>query len=229
MKTIKTLMVVACGLAVSGNAFALEPIEADFGADLVSTYIWRGQKLDDAALQPSLTVGCGGLSLDAWGSVGVVQGDYKEFDLALSYEIGGFSVVATDYFCADSNTGYFDYSEDTPHTFELGLSYDFGFMSLSWFSNVLGATGCNEDGDNVMASYFEVAAPFEFGGLDWSAALGASPFENDFYGTSGFGIVNCSLTASKDLTIGSAKLPVFAQIMANPRAERVFFAVGVSF
>ena len=41
------------------------------GADLVSQYIWRGQNLGDFSLQPTLGVGYKGISLSAWGSVGI--------------------------------------------------------------------------------------------------------------------------------------------------------------
>jgi len=209
-------------------SFAGEPVTTSIGADVVSTYLWRGMKLDDAAIQPSMSLDWGGLSLGAWGSVGL-QGDYKEVDFSLSYTVGGFTLVATDYYCADSYSNYFVYDSDTPHTFELGASYDFGPVALSWYSNLLGATGCNPDGEKALSSYFEISAPFTLGGLDWSAAVGATPFANDFYGADGFAVTNISLTASKEVEFAGITVPAFVGLMANPRADKLFMTVGISF
>lgn len=229
MKTLKICMVLTLVLISFTGMKAQESVEADFGVGVVSSYAWRGMKLDDAAAQPSLSLGYKGLSLGAWGSVGLTGGDYKELDFSLSYKKSGFFVGLTDYWCADSQKKYFDYSDNTLHVLEAGLGYDFSLLSISWYSNILGATGQNSDGDDVMSSYVEVSAPFSFGDLDWTATVGAAPFESSYYGVDGFGIINCSLTASKDLTIGSATIPAFVQLMANPDAEKMFFTFGVSF
>ena len=64
---------------------AKDKIEATIGADLVSQYIWRGQNLGDFSLQPTLGVGYKGISLSAWGSVGISNSsDTKELDLSSS-------------------------------------------------------------------------------------------------------------------------------------------------
>lgn len=209
-------------------SYAGEPVTASIGSDIVSTYLWRGQKLDDAAIQPSMSLDWGGFSVGAWGSVGL-QGDYKEVDLSLAYTVGGFTVVATDYYCADSYSNYFVYDSDTPHVLELGASYDFGPVALSWYSNLLGATGCNDKGEKALSSYFEVSAPFSLGGLDWSAAIGATPFANDFYGADGFAVTNISLSASKEVEFAGITVPAFVSLMANPRADKLFMTVGISF
>jgi len=228
----KTFVLLACAcsmlLASPEALFASEPLKADISADLVSSYIWRGQKLDGASIQPTLGLEWGGLSLSGWGSTGLT-GDYAELDFTLAYTVGGFTVGLTDYWCADSKTKYFDFTPETPHVAEINLGYDLGFLSVNWYTNVLGAVGCKADGAKAYASYVELAAPFSLGGLDWSAAVGASPWENDYYGTSGFAVVNCSLTASKELEIGTAKIPVAATLMANPSTEQMFFALALSF
>lgn len=222
------LAATAMAALFSPDAKAGEPLKADFGTDLVSTYVWRGQKLDGAAIQPTLGLEWGGLSLSAWGSTGFV-GDSRELDFTLSYSIGGFTVGLTDYWCADSETKYFDFTAETPHVAELNLGYDFGPVALNWYTNCIGAVGCNMEGKKAYSSYIEVSAPFSLGGIDWSAAVGATPWATDYYGSEGFAVVCASLTATKELTFGSTTLPVFAQLMANPRTERMFFSVGVSF
>lgn len=210
------------------KAEAAEPVKADFGADIVSTYVWRGSKLDGLAIQPSLGLEWEGLSFGAWGSTGLV-GDFRELDFTLAYSIGGLTVGLTDYWCADSATRYFDYTSETPHVLEANIGYDFGPVALNWYTNCLGAVGYTPDGKKAYSSYFEISAPFSMGGLDWSAAVGATPWACDFYGSGSFAVVNLSLTAGKTLELGSASLPVFAQLVANPSADRLYLVAGISF
>lgn len=231
MKTIEKTMLVIGLVAMTGTLYAEgeDGVEASVGADVVSSYIWRGGKLDGAAIQPSISVGYKGLSLGAWGSASIVGSDYKEIDFTLSYAVGGFSAMVTDYWCASDEVDYFDYSDSTPHTLEAGLAYDFEFLSIGWYTNFWGAMGAKENGDDAYSSYFEVIAPFKLGGLDWEAALGITPWENDFYGAEGFALVNLSLTATKELEFEKFTLPVFAQLAANPTSKKMYMTVGVSF
>lgn len=232
MKTYRKTILILSLMATSVNLFAEDEnnFEADVNIDVISTYVWRGQKLDDAAAQPSLTVSYRGLSLNAWGSASLVGTGYKEFDLTLAYTIGGFTAQVCDYWCANDNTKYFEYTADsTIHTFEAGVAYNFGKLSIGWYTNFYGAIGTKENGDDAYSSYFEIAAPFKFGGLEWQAALGVTPWENDYYGADDFAIINCSLMATKEFELQKLTLPVFAQITANPKANRLYFTVGVSF
>lgn len=75
-------------------------------------------------------------------------------------------------------------------------------------------------------------APFKLGGLDWSAEIGATPWETSFYnnGASGFEVSNICLGASKEIKItDSYSLPVFAQAIWNPATEGAYFVFGISF
>ena len=115
MKTIEKTMLVIGLVAMTGTLYAEgeDGVEASVGADVVSSYIWRGGKVDGAAIQPSISVGYKGLSLGAWGSASIVGSDYKEIDFTLSYAVGGFSAMVTDYWCASDDVDYFDYSDST--------------------------------------------------------------------------------------------------------------------
>ncbi len=75
-----------------------------------------------------LGIGYKGLSLTAWGSVGLSQPeDTKEFDLTLAYETGGFHIGVTDYWFNSPNEKYFAYkAHETSHVFEANVGYDFG-------------------------------------------------------------------------------------------------------
>ena len=102
MKTISKVGSMVIGLvtilSVSTPLCAQNKVEASLGVDLVNQYIWRGQDLGNVSLQPTLGASWKGLSLSAWGSVGITRAeDTKELDLTLSYSTKGFTFGVTDY------------------------------------------------------------------------------------------------------------------------------------
>jgi len=209
-------------------------VETTIGADVVSEYVWRGGKLGDAAIQPTLGVSATGFDLSLWGSIGVANFlDTKEFDITLSYSIAGLSAGVTDYWFdagPEPYGRYFNYSKNlTNHVFEAFLSYDLEFMSIAWYTNFYG-NDFKADGSSAFSSYCELAAPFSFGGVDWTACLGFVPFESPLYGTEGFAVTNLSVTAAKSIDITeSFSLPVSAGLTVNPSAEMAYLVFGISF
>ena len=207
-----------------------EGVEVGLGVDLVNQYIWRGQDLGDVSLQPTLGVSWKGLSLSAWGNVGISDfSDDKEVDLTLGYNIAGFNVGITDYWFSQGS--YFQYkSGKTTHLWEANIGYDFGFLNVQWFTNFAGDDGLNNDGKRAYSSYLQLSAPFRLATLDWTATLGVVPYATTSYNANGFCITDISLRATKDFVIREKyHLPVFAGLTANPRSEKVYFLFGVSF
>lgn len=199
------------------------------GAGLLNQYIWRGQNLGNACLQPTLGLAWKGLSLFTWGSVGLTSADdTKELDFTLAYTRKGFNVGVTDYWFSEGN--YFQYKAGrTTHVWEANVGYDFGFLSVQWFTNFAGNDGLR-NGKRAYSSYFELAAPFRLCRLDWKATLGVVPYATTSYGANGFCVTNISLRATKDFVIKKKyHLPVFAGLTANPRAEKVYLIFGISF
>ena len=96
-------------------------VTSTLGADLVNQYIWRGQDLGSVSLQPTLGIGWKGLTLSAWGSIGISNWqDTKELDLTLAYSIGGFNAGVTDYWFSDGS--YFQYkAHKTTHIWEANV------------------------------------------------------------------------------------------------------------
>ena len=220
------------GMVLGGIALAQEEIETTISGDVVSSYIWRGQDLGDVSLQPTLGIGYQGLSLTAWGNVGLSNAaDTKELDLTLSYTMGGFNIGVTDYWTnagGDPQARYFKYNAHaTNHVFEANIGYDFGFASLQWYSNFAGNDGMNNDGDRAYSSYFEVNAPFKLATVDWTATAGAVPFATDYYGTTGFAVTNLALKATKEIKITDTfSVPVFGQVVANPCSQKAYLVLG---
>lgn len=227
MKKILAVILSVVSLTTVG---AQDKVEATLGVDLVKQYIWRGQDLGDVSLQPTLGISWKGLSLSTWGSVGISDfSDDKELDFTLDYTYKGFSVGITDYWF--STGSYFQYKNDkTTHIWEAGIGYDFGFLSLQWYTNFAGNDGLNNDSKRAYSSYFELSAPFRLGGLDWTATMGVVPWATTSYNANGFCVTNVSLRATKDFVIKDKyHLPVFAGLTANPRNEKLYLLFGVSF
>jgi hypothetical protein len=229
---MKKIVLLACGMVMSMTAFAQDEIETTICGDVVSSYIWRGQDLGNASLQPTLGVGYKGLSLTAWGSVGLANADdTKEFDLTLAYSAGGFNIGVTDYWFnagLDPENRYFKYdAHGTNHVFEANVGYDFGVASLQWFTNFAGNDGFNKDGKRAYSSYVEVVVPFKLATVDWTATAGAVPYATDFYGTNGFAVTNLSLRATKDIKVtDSFTIPVFGQVTGNPCSQKAYLVLG---
>ena len=232
MSTFKVMALTLAGVLSVGVANAQEEVEVSVGADVVTNYLWRGQKLGEGSIQPTLGISYNGLSIGAWGSYGITNpDDTKEFDLTVAYTTGGFNIGITDYFFTNQYDGvkYFNYnSHETAHVFEFNVGYDFGPLSVQLFTNFAGADGCNKDGERAYSSYAEVAVPFKLGGLDWSASLGVVPFATDFYSDAdGFAVTNLSVKTTKDIKVTDTfSVPVFGQITANPSNGKAYFALG---
>lgn len=228
--SVATVMMVTPGtmLASQGD----DKVEATIATDLVSQYYWRGQELGDISVQPTLGIGWKGLSLTAWGSVGLSDHtDTKEFDLMAAYEVKGFHVGVTDYWFNSPREKYFAYRNDhTSHVFEGNLGYDFGFLSVNWFTNFAGNDGANKSGKRAYSSYLELAAPFRLAKCDWTASVGAVPYATTFYAQAdGFAVTHVSVKASYEVPVTEKfHIPLFAQVSANPSTGKAYFTAGVT-
>ena len=230
---MKKIVLLAMGMVLSGTALAQDELETTVKSDVVSSYIWRGQELGNVALQPTLGVGYKGLSLTAWGSVGLANTtDTKEFDLTLGYTIGGLNIGITDYWFnqmagGDLEGRYFKYdAHATNHVFEANIGYDFGFASLLWYTNFAG-NDYKEDGTRAYSSYMEIVVPFKLSAVDWTATVGAVPSSSVQYATNGFAVTNVALKATKDIRITDTfSIPLFAQIAANPCSQKAYLVLG---
>ena len=231
-KSMKKIVLLAWGLAISMATLAQDEVETTMAADVVTQYIWRGQDLGNVSLQPTLGVSYKGFSLTAWGSVGLTDSnDTKEFDLTLSYSKGGFNVGVTDYWFnagLDPQGRYFKYdAHGTNHLFEANVGYDFGVINLQWYSNFAGNDGVNKKGKRAYSSYLEANVPFRLGGADWTATAGAVPFATTSYETTGFAVTNLSLKATKDIRVTETFcVPVFGQVTANPCSQKAYLVLG---
>lgn len=228
MKILITSLLALCPLGV----MAQEKPEIDLSIDFASAYVWRGQQVGTACVQPEVTVSYKGLYLSAWGSAGFNSEEPKEIDLTLGYETGGFSVSVADYWTA-GDIGYFHYgATNTLHTFEAQIGYDFGVLALNWFTNIAGYDGVNAKGNRAYSSYVSLEVPFTMAGLECVAKLGAVPYATDYYygGVNGFAVSDVGLEVEKDIPVTDRfSLPLFARVGWNSATEGAYFVCGLSF
>ena len=229
---MKKFYIFAISVLSGFAAQAQETVETTISTDVVSSYIWRGQDLGSAAVQPTLGIDYKGLSLSAWGSYGLVNtADTKEFDLTLSYTIGGLNIGMTDYWFdrggRDPENRYFKYdAHGTNHVFEATVGYDFGVASVQWSTNFSG-NDYKADGKRAYSSYMEVVVPFKLSAIEWTATAGAVPSASLQYGTNGFAVTNLALKATKDIKITDTfSIPLFAQVAANPCSQKAYLVLG---
>ena len=191
----------------------------DFGADLVSSYVWRGTQFGSGAhIQPYMDLGSGNLTGGVWGSFPTsAKGGGNELDLWLSYDFGPLALTVTNYtFPGEAGAyskgeGLFngDYTEIAASTSIIGVDLSAGYFT------------------EVEALYIELGT--SIGAVD--VALGYGDDQSDpFYADGGSGLVNMSFSGSKDIQISdSYALPVFGSFIINPEAETAFLVFGISF
>lgn len=235
----RRIWAIAALFAMTIPTVAQDEIEASLGTDVVSSYVWRGQQNGGVSIQPSASLGWKGLSLGAWGSFAIAPqdkfaGTQEELDVTLSYSIKGFTAGITDYYLFNNGHPFFKYGSlgETAHTFEANLGYDFGFLSINWYTNFAGADGTNKNGKRAYSSYLQLDAPFKLAKMDWTATLGMVPYYTDFYmadQSSGFHINQIALRAEYPIQCGkNFQIPIFGQLMANPSSRDFYYLIGFS-
>ena len=191
----------------------------DFGADLVSSYVWRGTQFGSGAhIQPYMDLGSGNLTGGVWGSFPTsAKGGGNELDLWVSYDFGLLALTVTNYTFPNEGGVYADgeglfngdYTELAASTSIMGVDLSAGYFT------------------EAEALYVELG--FSTGAVD--IALGYGDDQADgFYAGGGSGLVNMSFSGSKDIQISdNYALPVFGSFILNPEAETAFLVFGISF
>ena len=191
----------------------------DFGADLVSSYVWRGTQFGSGAhIQPYMDLGSGNLTGGVWGSFPTsAKGGGNELDLWVSYDFGPLALTVTNYTFPNEGGVYADgeglfngdYTELAASTSIMGVDLSAGYFT------------------EVEALYVELG--FSTGAVDIAFGYGDDQADG-FYAGGGSGLVNMSFSGSKDIQISdNYALPVFGSFILNPEAETAFLVFGISF
>ena len=116
-------------------------------ADIVNAYIWRGQYVTGASIQPSVNFNFGNLQINTWGNSDIARGDDKEIDLMLRYTINNVTVGVSDYWISNEKRfNLFDFEKT--HYLEVNFDYELHQipLKLSWNTMFAGADKYDSEG-----------------------------------------------------------------------------------
>lgn len=224
MKRLRLLiagMVTAGLLLATGMKAQDESPKTSFtaGADVYSNYVWRGSKLGTGpAIQPSVKLTAGGLTLGVWGSFDAAG--YMEADPYISYSFPfGLSLGITDYYYP--GLSLFETSDTAgSHALELNGGFTVGGLTLSANYIVNEAGGAASAGGD---KYFQATYAFK----QFNVFLGAG---DGWHTTDGkFAVCNIGVGTSKEIKITDTfSVPVTGQVIVNPEREALYLVVGFS-
>lgn len=140
--SVAAVVLATTGLAVSGNAAA---VEVSASAAVASTYLWRGYDLGSGtpAVSGDLSVSAGGAYAGIWGSSGDTAAG-SEYDLFAGYgmEVGGLSIDLSVWnYNYPTGAGYTPGGTDFGDLTDVVLSLGYGPFSFAYYDNVAGASG----------------------------------------------------------------------------------------
>ena len=243
--SIKIFFAIAI-FSLTAKAGEEEKCDFSVGADIVSTYVWRGSYQAGTSIQPAMEFTVGGFSAGAWGSVDIAGFGYKEVDLMASYSFQNFTAGLTNYWVGgEGNYNYFDFSNTTIHLLEINFLYSFDCfpLTLGWNTIIAGDEMYTKYENNrklkkAFPTYLEATYAFQMKEVHLDVALGVSPWKSStMYNrfdeggrNDGFSVINLAMTASKKIKITDRySLTFFGQLVLNPSKEDVFFVCGIKF
>ncbi len=223
-KTAKLIALATVLFAGFGSSNAMADEGFKLGADVVSSYVWRGWGMDNSVnVQPNLSYTFkNGLSIGLWGSYGLSSdgGDrYKEVDLTISMPVGPVTLAVTDYNINPEAGETFDFADDGYNTIEVSAAYSHENIGL-----MAGVFVAGNDYNNAV--YCEGSYKFyDKNGYTAKAVLGVG--SEDYYGdidgaeSDKLALVNTGISVSKDRYTASA--------IYNPDTEKSYLVFMASF
>jgi hypothetical protein len=200
----------------------------DAGADLVSSYVWRGMYQAGGSIQPALSLSACGLTLGSWGSTDF-SSSTKELDFFLSYEKGGFSASVSDYWWKGEGTSFF--KERNSHILEAGLSFAFSEkfpLSLGVSTMFWGDEDKKENGKQQYSTYIAASYSFTINEVDCEAGIGISPWSGMYGKDVNMAAVTAKATKKLQLSAKYA-LPVFVELILSPAKDNAHLVFGIKF
>lgn len=211
---------------ISENGYCQEEKTEKFntGADIFSSYIWRGTKYGiGPVVQPFLKFTSGSFTAGGWGCFDFMG--YQEADLNFLISLtSGFSFGMTDYYFP--NLDYFDLSKNSgSHAFEINTGFSKGGFSVSANYILNKAGGAGSSGNDVY-----LQAGFSFGSFIFFAGAGNGWFSRDNPdGSDRFNVCMIGLGTSKTINVTDTfKIPVTGQIICNPDRRKMYVVIGFS-
>ena len=214
----------------------------EVGADLVSSYLWRGQNLGGLSIQPYASVAWKGLYLSGWASIGADNWTFEninpELDITIGYDNYGVQLDLTHlyYFGGEPYfpKGGFQAEplEESSSTMEahaglhLGELIEFLPLSIDWYTTIYGADYFINDEGNAQrawSTYIQVGYDFTLPlDLTLGAYVGFTPWKGYYSGyeevwknAKTVAINNLHLRLSRDFELKGLGLGFWAECMLN--------------
>ena len=187
-----------------------------YNAGLETTHLWRGLEVSKGLTfdnEFSLSDNNNHFRVGLWGGM-QINGDYKEFDYYVNFNHSGFNLAVWDIYNVKA-----------------------GFpLTLYWSTILAGRDRGTANKQNIYSSWVQASYKFyedEQFRVDGSVA-GAFALNNydenandHFYGKSS-GINDVRLGCTYKLKVGKHPMPVTAQGVWNPEANKGYFRVGIT-
>lgn len=216
-------------------------ITLEVGADVVSSYLWRGQNLGGISIQPSVTFDWRGLYVSGWGNIGADNWAFEninpELDITIGYDNYGIQLDLTHYyyFAGDAyfpKGGFKTQDIESSSTMEAHAGFHLGDLvekvplSIDWYTTIYGAD-CylNDAGEwqRAWSTYVEVGYAFSLPlGIMLDTRIGFTPwrgmysnYEEVWKNAKTVAINNIQLRAERDFELKSIELGIWAECMLN--------------
>ena len=226
--TMLSLFLMTIAIYGQDDESSNRKLTVDVGADLVSSYVWRGMYQTGASIQPALSLSAFGFTLGTWGSTDFSTLS-KEVDFYLSYEFKGFTASIGDFWWLGEGASYFRNAGS--HHLEAGLGFTFPEkfpLSLGVYTMLTGNEDKDEDDRRFYSTYISASFPFSIGKVDCETGIGVTPRKGMY--SDKFDIVTISAKATKNLQLSTEyNLPVFVELIFSPTQDNVFLVFGIQF
>lgn len=227
-KALIVLILFLSSLVVSSQIDSL--VDVNFGADFMSSYVWRGQKLSSSpAIQPSIELSIGNFTLGGWASWQLT--DYwHETDLNLKYENNWIAVGMIDYFTVNNfyPIQFTNFTAgESAHILEAYLGYPGSEkvpLQLTYYSTFFGDL---DDNDNELYSGFiELAWLFSIKETDAMLRFGITPSKGMY--ADNFAWVEASFCLEKEIELTKGfSLNAQSQLVYNPYLKDIYLVFGL--
>ena len=216
-------------------------LSLEVGADVVSSYLWRGQNLGGISIQPSLTFGWRGLYASAWGNIGAYNWTFEELnpelDITIGYDNYGLQLDLTHFYYFGGEAyfpkgGFAAQEIESSSTMEAHAGFHLGDLvesvplSIDWYTTIYGAD-CyeNEAGEwqRAWSTYIQVGYTFNLPlGIDLQTNIGFTPwlgmysgYEEVWKNAKTVAINNIHLRAERYFELKDIELGLWAECMLN--------------
>jgi hypothetical protein len=216
-------------------------LSVEVGADVVSSYLWRGFNYGGLSIQPSVTVDWKGLYVSGWGNIGADNWTFEnlcpELDITIGYDNYGVQVDLTHlyYFGGEAyfpKGGFKAQELESSSTLEAHAGFHLGDLvesvplSLDWYTTIYGADCYLDETGNwkrAWSTYIEVGYAFDLPlGIMLNTSVGFTPwvsmysnYEAVWTDSKTVAINNIHLRAEREFELKDLSFGLWAECMLN--------------